>query len=91
MEEIKKKIAECITNSLDTDISVDEIYNKIEIPKDKKNGDFAYPCFNLAKIVRNSPVNIANSIKEDIELPAEISKVEVVMAILTFILTVLML
>ena len=39
MEEIKKKIAECITNSLDTDISVDEIYNKIEIPKDKKNGD----------------------------------------------------
>lgn len=53
MEEIKKKIAECITNSLDTDISVDEIYNKIEIPKDKKNGDFAYPCFNLAKIVRN--------------------------------------
>ena len=78
MEEIKKKIAECITNSLDTDISVDEIYNKIEIPKDKKNGDFAYPCFNLAKIVRNSPVNIANSIKENIELPAEISKVEVV-------------
>ena len=84
MEEIKKKIAECITNSLDTDISVDEIYNKIEIPKDKKNGDFAYPCFNLAKIVRNSPVNIANSIKEDIELPAEISKVEVVNGYLNF-------
>ena len=84
MEEIKKKIAECITNSLDTDISVDEIYNKIEIPKDKKNGDFAYPCFNLAKIVRNSPVNIANSIKENIELPAEISKVEVVNGYLNF-------
>ena len=81
MEEIKEKIAECIKNSLNTKISVDEIFNKIEVPKDKKNGDFAYPCFNLAKVVRNSPINIANNIKEKIELPD----------ILTFTLIALML
>ncbi len=84
MEEIKEKIAECIKNSLNTKISVDEIFNKIEVPKDKKNGDFAYPCFNLAKVVRNSPINIANNIKEKIELPDEISRVEVVNGYLNF-------
>lgn len=84
MEEIKEKVAECIKNSLNTKISVDEIFNKIEVPKDKKNGDFAYPCFNLAKVVRNSPINIANNIKEKIELPDEISKVEVVNGYLNF-------
>lgn len=84
MEEIKEKIAECIKNSLNTEIGIEEIFNKIEVPKDKKNGDFAYPCFNLAKVVRNSPINIANNIKEKIELPDEISKVEVVNGYLNF-------
>ena len=64
MEEKKKLIAKCIYDALNnTEITIDEIEAKVEVPKDKQNGDFSYPCFNLAKIMKNSPVNIANTIK----------------------------
>ena len=84
MEDIKNIIASMISVALDNKIDISDIISKIEIPKDKKNGDFAYPCFNLAKILRNSPVNIANELKEKIVLPEEISKVEVVNGYLNF-------
>ena len=84
MEDIKNIIASMISVALDNKIDKSDIISKIEIPKDKKNGDFAYPCFNLAKILRNSPVNIANELKEKIVLPVEISKVEVVNGYLNF-------
>ena len=79
MEEIKVNIANMIYKAIDNNqITLDEIKEKIEVPKDKNNGDFSYPCFNLAKILKNSPVNIANKIKEKIVLNDAISKVEVV-------------
>lgn len=84
MEDVKNIIASMISVALDNKIDISDIISKIEIPKDKKNGDFAYPCFNLAKILRNSPVNIANELKEKIVLPEEISKVEVVNGYLNF-------
>ena len=69
MEEIKLKIANMIYDALNNnDINLDEIKEKIEVPKDKQNGDFSYPCFNLAKILINSPVNIANNIKENMTI-----------------------
>ena len=87
MEEKKKLIAKCIYDALNnTEITIDEIEAKVEVPKDKQNGDFSYPCFNLAKVMKNSPVNIANSIKENIVLPEEISKVDVVNGFLNFYL-----
>lgn len=86
MEDIKLEIAESIINAINIDISKDEILDKIEVPKDKQNGDFSYPCFNLAKILKNSPINIANSIKENVNLSSRISKVEVVNGYLNFYL-----
>src|SRR5690625_4180855 len=86
MEDNKKIIASCILETLDENVEINDIYNKIEVPKDKKNGDFSYPCFNLAKILKNSPVNIANKIKEKIVLNDAISKVEVVNGFLNFYL-----
>lgn len=84
MEEIKLKIAKIIKDAIDLEIDINEIASKIEVPKDKKNGDFAYPCFNLAKILRNSPVNIANDIKQNIKLIDEIKDVQVVNGYLNF-------
>lgn len=86
MKDIKLLIANKISKSIDNIITVEEINSKIEIPKDKANGDFAYPCFNLAKILKNSPANIANDIKEKIELDDNISKIEVVNGYLNFYL-----
>lgn len=87
MEEIKQIIAKSIFDALNNDnITIEEIESKIETPKDKQNGDLAYPCFNLAKVLKNSPVTIANSIKEKIVLDEKISKVEVVNGFLNFYL-----
>ena len=55
MEEIKEMIATCIYNTLNNEeIKLEDIKSKIEVPKDKQNGDFAYPCFNLAKVLKKS-------------------------------------
>ncbi len=87
MEEIKLNIANMIYKALNNnDVTLDEIKEKIEVPKDKQNGDFSYPCFNLAKVLRNSPVNIANNIKNEIVLDESVSKIEVVNGFLNFYL-----
>ena len=46
MLNFKEIIAEKIADV--TKINEDEIKSYIEIPKDSKNGDYAFPCFRLA-------------------------------------------
>lgn len=86
MDEIKEKIAKKILESIGQEIELNEIIDKIETPKDTKNGDFAYPCFNLAKLLKKSPIVIANEIKEKIAIENEIAKIEVVNGYLNFYL-----
>lgn len=74
MIDFKEKIAEEINKVLE--LSKDEVKSFLEIPKDKKMGDYALPCFKLAKQMKKSPVIIADEIKEKIEMPNEyISKI----------------
>ncbi|MEM5866667.1 MAG: hypothetical protein QXG39_01970 [Candidatus Aenigmatarchaeota archaeon] len=40
---------------------------KLEIPKEKEFGDLAFPCFELAKKEKRSPIEIANGIVEKIK------------------------
>ena len=77
MIDFKEKIAEEISKKMD--ITVKEIEEYLEIPKDNKMGDYALPCFKLAKEMKKSPIIIANEIKEQIEMPNKyIAKIEVV-------------
>ncbi len=77
MIDFKDKIAEEISKKLD--LTKEYIKEFIEIPKDTKMGDYALPCFKLAKEMKKSPVIIANEIKEKIDMPNEyISKIEAV-------------
>lgn len=55
-----------------------EIKEYIEMPPNSDIGDYAFPCFKLAKILKKSPQDIANQIKENIELSDEISEVRMV-------------
>lgn len=48
-------------------VSLMEIQNNIEIPKHKEMGDYAFPCFKLAKILKKSPQIIAEEISQNIE------------------------
>ena len=58
----------------------DEIRAMIEIPADSKMGDYAFPCFKLAKILRKAPPMIAKGIAEAIADDPMFSKVEQVNA-----------
>ena len=81
--DFKTYIAEAISNV--TNINKEEIKKYIEIPKVEANGDFAFPCFRLAKELKQSPVNIANNIKDNIIVDNNIiSKIDVVNGFLNF-------
>ena len=81
--DFKSYIAEAISKV--TNINQEEIKSFIEIPKDEANGDFAFPCFRLAKELKQSPVNIANNIKENIVVDKDIiDKIDVVSGYLNF-------
>lgn len=78
---------EIIANAISkvTNIETEEIKQYIEVPKEKANGDYSFPCFRLAKELKQSPVNIANNIKENIEIDENIiSKIDVVNGFLNF-------
>lgn len=83
MLDFKKEIANAIAKAVE--LNNDELYSYIEIPKDQANGDYAFPCFKLAKELRKSPMAIADEIKEKIELNSDvIEKVDVVSGYLNF-------
>ncbi|MBR2290068.1 MAG: arginine--tRNA ligase [Clostridia bacterium] len=66
MLDFKNVIAEAISKVVC--IEPEEIENYIEIPPDKAMGDYAFPCFKLAKTLRKAPPAIAEEIKEKIEI-----------------------
>ena len=68
-----------------TNISEKELESYIEKPKDSKNGDYAFPCFRLAKELKKVPPVIASEIKEKMILDENIiDKVEVIGGYLNF-------
>ncbi|MFR6259095.1 MAG: arginine--tRNA ligase, partial [Anaerovoracaceae bacterium] len=54
----------------------EEILAMIESPADSKMGDYAFPCFKLAKILRKAPPMIAKTIAEAAQGENLFSKVE---------------
>ena len=65
MIDFKEEIADIVAKA--TGIENEEIKSYIEVPKDVKNGDYAFPCFRLAKVLKKAPLVIAQEIKEKIE------------------------
>ena len=82
MKNFKQIIAKQISKTIE--INAKELEGYIETPKDSKNGDYAFPCFRLAKELRKAPPAIANEIKEKLEPVEEIEKVEVAGGYLNF-------
>lgn len=44
-------------------VSAEEIYDAIALPPNTEMGDYALPCFKFAKVLRKSPVAIAEELK----------------------------
>ncbi|MBO5737545.1 MAG: arginine--tRNA ligase [Clostridia bacterium] len=77
----KKYIAEKINVE---GVSKEEIYDSIALPPNLDMGDYALPCFKFAKVLRKSPVMIAESLKNEIATDDVISEVSAVNGYLNF-------
>ena len=77
MIDFKENIAQKISEV--TNIDKEELKTYIEIPPNSDLGDYAFPCFKLAKSLRKAPPVIASEIKEAIKLDdGSIEKIEIV-------------
>lgn len=81
----KKELAGILYEALEGEISVEQLEQAIEKPKNQSLGDLAFPCFSLAKLKRKAPNLIAEELKEKIQSPT-FEKVEVVGAYLNLFL-----
>lgn len=84
---MKKVIVDLISEQTDVDVS--GIESLIEVPPRLEMGDFAFPCFGLAKSLKKNPVKIAGDLAGKLKSKIKsqksgISRVEVKGAYLNF-------
>ncbi len=63
MIDIKDQIAQVLAKQ-EVGLTQEQIYAALEVPPDTKMGDYAFPCFQLAKTMRQAPQKIAEALKE---------------------------
>ena len=79
---MKTKICRYLSEKING-ITFEEFMQLAEIPPEEKMGDYAFPCFALAKKVRKNPAVIASELKSALMPQIEmlgIKKVETVAA-----------
>lgn len=74
MADFKKLISEIIKSEIE-DLTIEEITVLIEVPPNKEMGDYAFPCFKLAKIFRKAPNAIAEDLAGKIQPTDDINKI----------------
>ena len=75
MIDYKELIAEKISNACELDKN--EVKSYIEVPPNKEMGDYAFPCFKLAKVLRKAPPAIAEELKGKIDTDSNIEKIDI--------------
>ena len=65
-------------------VSENEILDLISLPPDNSMGDYALPCFKFAKVLRKSPVMIADELSKTFPIGEVIVKVTAVNGYLNF-------
>lgn len=85
MFDFKQAIAALIETSTEG-LTVEEIKASLELPKQAEHGDFAFPCFKLAKTMRKAPPVIATELAEKISSADFLEKAEAVAGYVNFTL-----
>ena len=74
MIDFKKHIAQKIKSATQIE---EDITKYIEIPPKSEMGDYAFPCFSLAKVLRKAPPVIAEEIKSKLETDDIIKEIQI--------------
>lgn len=83
MTDYKALIAEAVSDAVN-ELTYEEALEIVEIPQDTKMGDYAFPCFKLAKLLRKAPQQIASEIAGNIAANGGFNRVESVNAYVNF-------
>jgi len=83
MVNYKEAIANILSKSIDA-MSYDEILTLVEHPKNPEMGDYAFPCFKLAKAFRKAPNVIAEELVTTLGTVELFSKIEAIAGFLNF-------
>ncbi len=70
--DFKRAIAEALAKP--AAMHADELINWLETPPSPEMGDYAFPCFKLAKTLRKAPPAIAAQLADEIVLPQGVAK-----------------
>ena len=70
---VAQELAKCLP-----ELELSQIAEGIEIPKEKTMGDYAFPCFRLAKTLRKAPNLIAQDVAAKLEGSEILEKVQAV-------------
>jgi arginyl-tRNA synthetase len=81
---MKSVIIELLGSALSGALPQSEIARLIEVPPTDDMGDFAFPCFPLAKVLKKNPKQIAEELITTLKLPPEIQEVKSVSGYLNF-------
>ena len=73
MEVYKRAIAACLTARLTKSLA--DIVDLLRTPPEPDLGDYAFPCFSLAKEWRQSPQQIAAALAAEVKVEAPIAAV----------------
>lgn len=73
---MKQSLVTLLSNNIEQ-LDMEEIGKLLEVPKKVEMGDFAFPCFRLAKELRKAPPMIATELAEKIGKVDFLSKIEV--------------
>ncbi len=70
----KEEIIKLLSKKID--LSKPKLRELIEIPPESKFGDYAFPCFILAKDLKKNPADIAKTIARKLKSTTKIEKIE---------------
>lgn len=80
--DFKLEIAKKISNIIE--LETEKVLDIMEIPPQPNMGDYAFPCFQLAKVMRKAPNLIAKELAEKVEKDNIVEKAEAVGGYLNF-------
>ena len=82
---MKDKIVKLLDDAIEV-LNAEQISELLEQPPKKEMGDYAFPCFRLAKELHKAPPLIAKDIADSLEKADFVEKVEVLGAYINFFL-----
>src|SRR5690606_10316618 len=83
MLNIKNLVAHMISDKIDI-LTVDDLMDILEYPPNPDMGDVALPCFKLSRILKKSPVQIADELAAILPEDKYIERIEPVSGYLNF-------